>query len=342
MDMTFSVRSSSLRIVVPAYDSVRTLQRCLEGIRRSVIDIPFEIVIVDDGENGNLANLATQFDARVIPCGLHDPGAARNLGAKDFTGDFLAFIDADVVIAETALQQLLTPMIRDTADATIGNYATAADGFSFCERYKQVYLSHLYSRRGTQNCRFFWTAFCAIKRSVFASFGGFNTNMHAHVCEDEEYGHRLSENGIRIVRIPSATGLHLKPFTFRTLIRNDLTKGSHSILLALQHRKSVTTNPHASHRDILAVLTAGLLLLFILILPLTQSLFPFAASGCCALSYMWVRREFLSVFLRQGPVFALRAVALMYVLDLVRLCCVPVGALLFLHGASPSAEEALG
>jgi glycosyltransferase involved in cell wall biosynthesis len=83
-------------VVIPTYNRVHLLSRALDSLwRQSYTD--FEVIVVDDGStDGTLSYLAT-LDGRVrvltqTNCG---PGAARNLGARNARGDYLAFLDSD-------------------------------------------------------------------------------------------------------------------------------------------------------------------------------------------------------------------------------------------------------
>jgi GT2 family glycosyltransferase len=83
-------------IVIPTYNRISLLQRTLASVRRqSCAD--FEIIIVDDGStDGTRESLASNGEfLRVIKQPNRGPGAARNVGAREARGEYVAFLDSD-------------------------------------------------------------------------------------------------------------------------------------------------------------------------------------------------------------------------------------------------------
>jgi len=83
-------------VVIPTYNRISLLQRTLASVRRqSCAD--FEIIIVDDGStDGTRESLASNGEfLRVIKQPNRGPGAARNVGAREARGEYVAFLDSD-------------------------------------------------------------------------------------------------------------------------------------------------------------------------------------------------------------------------------------------------------
>ena len=83
-------------VVIPTYNRLALLQRTLASVRRqSYAD--FEVIVVDDGSTDATREwLASQGgDLRVLEQSNRGPGAARNLGAREAGGDYVAFLDSD-------------------------------------------------------------------------------------------------------------------------------------------------------------------------------------------------------------------------------------------------------
>ncbi len=81
-------------VIVCTHNGARTLRSCLEGIAR--LRYPrFEVIVVDDGSTDRSAEIAAEFDVRLIsiePSGL---SAARNVGLAAARGEFVAYLDDD-------------------------------------------------------------------------------------------------------------------------------------------------------------------------------------------------------------------------------------------------------
>jgi glycosyltransferase involved in cell wall biosynthesis len=339
--MNASTRCAELRIIVPAYASMETLQDCIAAIQASSSLGPHELCIVDDGRNPGLEELAGRRGVTVVRSLMRNASLARNAGAESFAGEYIVFVDADVQIEPHALQELLQPLQRGESDATYGRYSTQVDGLNFYEQYKQLYISRIYGRAEGTVEDFFWTAICAVRRSAFETVGGFDSRLPGHIGEDVDLGQRLTRARYRVRNVPWALGRHLKHFSLGSVLRNDFKKGASTVFLSLRAHAPLAHNPHAKGADKGAValclvsLVAGLWAL----LGIGSSTTGLQALGVTLLAYLAVRHEFVALHLRQGAAFALRAVPLMYLLDGVRVLSLAAGVLAYL--LSPRTEQVL-
>jgi hypothetical protein len=191
----------------------------------------------------------------------------------------------------------------------------------FAQAYKQLYLSHVYSRRTGYIRNHFWTALGAIRASTFKAVGGFAPRFKGACDEDTELGQKITRSGGRILAVPQARARNLKPYSLAGLVRNDLRKGMSTIRMFLGKDVALTDNRHASRRDILAVFFACLLALLLicslwLTWPAGIALPVLAAAG-----YLALRTDLIRAFWAAGWFLGLRALPVMYALDLVRGFC---------------------
>ena len=91
-----SAPAPKFSIVIPVYNGAETLARAVDSVLAQTHPA-HEILIVDDGSTDSTAQIAGRYDAPVRY--VHQPNqgvsAARNLGAREAVGDWLAFLDAD-------------------------------------------------------------------------------------------------------------------------------------------------------------------------------------------------------------------------------------------------------
>jgi cellulose synthase/poly-beta-1,6-N-acetylglucosamine synthase-like glycosyltransferase len=281
-----------------------------------------ESVVVDDGGNGDLESLLAGLPVRLVHTGgAGSAGIARNRGALEYGGDVLVFVDADVEVQDGAIGRLVAPIASGAADATVGNYSTDISGMGFAQAYKQLYLSRVYSRRAGYIRNHFWTALGAIRASTFKALGGFAPRFKGACDEDTELGQRLTLCGGRILAVPQARARNLKPYSLAGLVRNDLRKGMSTIRLFLGDNVALTDNRHASRRDILAVILAGVFVLFLVCSPWMPSPANAALPFLAAALYVCLRADLIRAFCTAGWFFGLRAAPVMFALDLVRGFC---------------------
>jgi glycosyltransferase involved in cell wall biosynthesis len=88
--------ADTVSVVIPAYNAARHIVRTVESALAQTVP-PLEILIVDDGSQDDTAEVAGRLPApvRVIRKPNGGPGSARNVGAAEARGDWLAFLDAD-------------------------------------------------------------------------------------------------------------------------------------------------------------------------------------------------------------------------------------------------------
>lgn len=98
--------SSSVSIIIPSKDQPEILERNLHSLYTTIFELPYEVIIVDNGsteENRNkIASMIQRLEAQHISCKyLYQPmpfhfSKMCNLGAEEATGDLLLFLNDDV------------------------------------------------------------------------------------------------------------------------------------------------------------------------------------------------------------------------------------------------------
>lgn len=99
-----------ISVIVPIYNVEKYLPQCIEGILSQTF-IDFELLLVDDGStdgSGRICDGFMQKDSRVKVFHTENRGvsAARNLGIKKSSADWLCFVDSDDWVESDYLQSL--------------------------------------------------------------------------------------------------------------------------------------------------------------------------------------------------------------------------------------------
>lgn len=116
-----------ISVIVPVYNTVEYLPRCVNSIRRQTYR-NLEIILVDDGSTDTSGAMAEKFameDKRVRVFHKENGGSssARNLGIEKARGDYIGFVDSDDYIEPEMYERLLTvalsenlPMVQCSRD----------------------------------------------------------------------------------------------------------------------------------------------------------------------------------------------------------------------------------
>lgn len=93
-------------VIIPAYNAAETIGRTIQSVLRQTFR-DFEIVVIDDGSTDDTAaRVAALGDPRIHLRSYENARlpAARNRGIAAARGEYLAFLDADDLWAETKIQ----------------------------------------------------------------------------------------------------------------------------------------------------------------------------------------------------------------------------------------------
>jgi len=104
-------------LIVPIYNTEKYLPKCLNSILNQTYQ-NLEIILIDDGSTDKSSAIVDDYakkDPRIKVFHQKNAGqsAARNVGLKKATGDFIGFVDSDDAIAKTFVGKLLKPYLND-------------------------------------------------------------------------------------------------------------------------------------------------------------------------------------------------------------------------------------
>lgn len=326
-----------LSIVVPVHQGASVLPRCLGALAASDLARErWELIVADDVSLDGTSEAAAKWADRVITLTgrPHGPAYARNRGAEAATGEWLVFIDADVVVHRDTLRRFVEAIEADASmDAVFGAYDDAPPVQGFLSQYRNLLHRYVHlTAAGTADT--FWAGCGAIRRSAFVEARGFDQHRYQRPqIEDIELGYRLRDHGRRIVIRPEIQGAHLKHWSFTGSLRTDLfERGIPWVMLLLERGhlgRPASLNLRRGER--VKALLAGLALPLIgAAAVMRQPLLALVASFML-LGVVLSSLPLLIWFARQrGPLFALAVVPFNLLYYLVSGLSVVAGVTLYL------------
>ncbi len=113
----------TLSVVVPVYNSEKTIVECVNSIRNQTYK-NIEIICVNDGSTDNslqILNDLAKEDSRIIVINQLNGGvsAARNKGIDTSNADYITFVDSDDTIESTMYEKMMQKMVYHSADCVI-------------------------------------------------------------------------------------------------------------------------------------------------------------------------------------------------------------------------------
>jgi glycosyltransferase involved in cell wall biosynthesis len=200
-------------VVVPTYNRGEALAVALEAWgRQRPVDVPFEVVVVDDGSTDGTAELLTGYRHERFRLRTHrqdnaGPAAARNRGLAMVEGELVLFTGDDIEPHPDLLAEHRAGHVEAADDdvAILGLTGWPA-GAVLTATMRHVdgvgaqQFSYHYFRDGAEyDFRHFYTSNVSLRRDLLElEPEGFRTDFPSAAFEDAELAYRLSMHGLRI------------------------------------------------------------------------------------------------------------------------------------------------
>jgi len=225
------VTSPQFSVIIPTYGRPQQLNACL----RSVLQLQFprdrfEVIVVDDGSpdppESVVATYRDHLQLRLLTQNHAGPATARNTGAAEAHGAFLAFIDDDCLPASDWLQKLEASFTRNPAGAVGGRTENGLPE-NLYSAASQTLIDYLYSyfNSNSDRAHFFASNNLAFPAEPFRAIGGFEPTFPKAAGEDRELCDRWLYHGFPMIYDTEVVVFHNHPLTFRRFCRQHFNYG---------------------------------------------------------------------------------------------------------------------
>ena len=189
---------ASLSIIIPVYNGERCIARCLKSVYQKNIDIPFEVIVVDDGSTDQTKQIVDKFPCRYFYIEHQGVAAARNVGIKNSSGEVVFFFDADVTLKKDTILKFLAHLNEDKDVCVMqGRWDQNSPFLSFSSCFlllKYIYsFENLFKGQRRLKAANLETGCLAVRREVFEKIQIFNEAYKFSGGEEHELGMRLLE-----------------------------------------------------------------------------------------------------------------------------------------------------
>ena len=194
-----------LSVIIPVYNAVPLLERCLNSIFTQTTQYSYEVILVDDGSTDNSVEVIKARPERNIV--LHQqsnagPAAARNKGMELAKGRYVTFIDADDYWEDKYIEESVSflDVHLECVAVTVGckNISSLGGHVSYNPIWLsedvviEPYVIRDFFAEWACDC-FVGTCSTTIRREVALQSGGMRTDLR--VSEDYEYWNYISTFG---------------------------------------------------------------------------------------------------------------------------------------------------
>lgn len=177
-----------ISIIIPVYNSERTIEKCLQSLKRQSYP-NIEIIVVDSPfYDKNAQKRCKKIIEKYAMYFIDGPERSiqRNRGIKEARGEYIAVIDQDMYLSKDVIKDCYeTFAATDVIALTIPEISIGQGFWTQCvalDRYITTYLE----RGENECCRFF-------RKQDALAIGGYNSSLVG--VEDADFDYRMGEKG---------------------------------------------------------------------------------------------------------------------------------------------------
>ena len=175
-------------VVITTKNEEKNIKNCVKSIRSQTFN-NIELIVVDNFSEDKTAELAEKYNAKVYFKGS-ERSAQRNYGAQVARGKYLIYLDADMILSPTVIEECVAKCECDNVDALYVPERIVGDGFWIKVR---DFERSFYTGTVIDAVRF-------VRREIFLQAGGFDETLIGP--EDWDFDRKIrkiSRTGVTIV-----------------------------------------------------------------------------------------------------------------------------------------------
>jgi glycosyltransferase involved in cell wall biosynthesis len=192
---------NKISIIIPSYNAINTLRTCLENI----IEMDeVEILVVDDASSDGTYEYLLDKGIKTIKLSKNMGVAkARNVGAKHSLGNYLFFLDSDIIVNHQVIKNMAKYLDQHKNVHAIGAFASKNNlNNSFSSDFihlRALWSASKLSGNFVENFSGLQSECGMIRRETFFKVGGFPETHGGVGSEEYHLGHILMQNNFKSV-----------------------------------------------------------------------------------------------------------------------------------------------
>jgi len=224
-----------LSIIIVNYNTGEELILCIKSIRKYLINIPYEILLVDNNSTDNSRELVEENfkDIQKIFLQTNTGYAfANNYGIKKSTGDYILLLNPDTILIDSSLEKMIQFLYNNSQAGVVGPNLISSKGEDHLppdyfpllkHQIMEVFFFHKYYLRYRKKANHqiiknnltpyevdWVSGSCFLfRKEVFKQTGGLDEQFHIY-GEDVDWCKRIRDRGWKIFSFLECKIVHLK------------------------------------------------------------------------------------------------------------------------------------
>lgn len=239
-------------VVVPTFNNVDQLRRCLASLERQT-EGDIRVVVCVDGSTDGTFEYLDALPLELSTLTLEHPdranrgrAATRNLALPQIASRYVLLLDSDMVLEPTAIAEHRAVLERG-AGASVGSITYVNASTNLWARYLSVRRLNRWPQGAALPWNQFASANAALSSDDFIALRGFDEAMSGYGGEDTEFGYRLTHELGRTIRSnPAASAISVEDKSIHTALEQFREFGRTNLRYALTKHPAM---PHVFFTD---------------------------------------------------------------------------------------------
>ncbi len=160
------MKTPLVSIIITTKNEANNIGNCLKSVQKQTYR-PYEIIVVDNNSLDETKNISKRYTPLVYSKGP-ERSAQRNFGAKKAKGEYLIFLDADMVLTRHVVEQCVESIQKEHVGGVI--IPEKSYGDSFWAQCKTLERSFYVGNDAIEAARFY-------NKNDFEKSGGFDESI---------------------------------------------------------------------------------------------------------------------------------------------------------------------
>lgn len=236
-------------VIIPAYNEEKRISNAIDVLlRQTYPKDKMEIIVVDDCSTDKTCEIVSRYSVKLIRHHRNmGPSATRNTGAKEATGEILAFTDAD----DKADKSWLTNIVKHYKKRNVGCVVGSSHIIYGDRNWQQKILAELficlrgdnvvkniYNSKGRMGSNKSIGTNITFRRDIFKEMKGYEENLLAG--EEQDIIWRVEKAGYKIAFEPNAVVYVTPKDSFKEYIKRAYLYSRSSAIVYFKHPANIT------------------------------------------------------------------------------------------------------
>lgn len=202
-----------LSVLIPTHNRSDALALTLAGLAAQECSVAWEVVVVNncctDDTDQVVAEAQFPVPLRLVHEAIAGAGRARNAAAAAARGEFILFLDNDILAQPGFLQGHYDALTGNPACWIVGQLVNLPEQeLTPFGRFRRSLFEYDSPETPPREARGLTAQNLSMPRSDFEQLGGFDETYGVASVEDLDLAMRARQRGIRILYVPALLGVH--------------------------------------------------------------------------------------------------------------------------------------